>query len=77
MKIWITKYALTLGVQEADGEQVMSKYIEVPGNYGLFKLGRDVHLSKTEAIAAAEAMRTKKLASLKQQIEKLERLVFK
>lgn len=46
------------------------------GYWTFFKLGRDVHETTEAAIAAAEAARTKKIASLKKQIAALEKLTF-
>lgn len=39
--------------------------------------GNDWHRTKESAIAKAEEMRKKKIASLKKQIEKLEKMEFK
>ena len=80
MKVWITKYALTKGVIEADGELTSSDSVSI--------LNRDLSLSthwfykgdwfsdKESAIQKAEEMRQKKIASLKKQIEKLDRMRF-
>lgn len=81
MKVWITEYALTRGIVEAE-------YIKSCGaNVILFKLGNSTrnrftikercHESKESAIKQAEEMRQKQIASLEKQIEKLERIRFK
>ena len=81
---WITKYALTDGVLHLDGAYAQ------PGGY-LSKEGvwhgswderrhfygpSDWHLSREAAATKAEDMRVKKLASLRKQIAKLEKLRF-
>ena len=43
---------------------------------GHFYIGKDVFLDKSEAVKTAEKMRKKKIASLRKQIEKLEKLSF-
>jgi hypothetical protein len=81
MKIWISKYALSGGITEhecAPPEQGESSVY--PGKpfaefYG-FKLGTEAHTSRAEAVVAAEAARVKKIASLRAQIAKLEKLSF-
>lgn len=77
MKVFITKYALTQGIIETDDAEICSiaeKMISSP-KYGFFH-GKDWHDTQAEAIAFAEEMRTKKIASLKKQIAKLEKINF-
>ena len=85
MKVWITKYALTRGIIERDatvekkGSRV--KYILSPGLRRHSVLKEILHPSEVEleyesAIQKAEEMRQKKIASLKKQIETLERMRF-
>jgi len=76
--LWLTKYALTDGIEEetarGDGHD---DYVFVSGRlWSSYKLGRDVHLTREDAVRAAEAMRKKKIASLRKQIEKMEALTF-
>ena len=80
MKVWITKYALTKGIIEADGEltssdsvSILSRDLSLPTHW--FYKG-DWFSDKESAIQKAEEMRQKKIASLKKQIEKLERVRF-
>lgn len=87
MKVWITKYALTDGI--ADGEviaehKIRENPIETKIKY-LCKnaVGDQFYLYSDDfcytyecAIEKAEEMRQKKIASLKKQIEKLERIRF-
>ena len=79
MKVWITKYALTDGIIEVDSEQDRLTYGLVVTE-GAFKNEwfnrRDCFTSRTSAIKKAEEMRQKKIASLKNQIEKLEKMRF-
>lgn len=79
MKVWITKYALTSGIEELHGGQHWSSATRfVTKRHGwdwVFKRP-DWHTTKEEAIARAEEMRTKKIANLKEQISKLEKLKF-
>lgn len=78
-RLWLSKYALTGGIEEvvSGQDEHQSAYIRLEG-YGwtFFKLGREVHLTREEAVSAAEAMRVKKLNSLRKQIKKLETLTF-
>lgn len=75
---WISKYALSHGIQAADGEMCHfnPKYIDVPGWIISFKAGVEIHETEAAAKAAAESMRLKKIASLKKQIAKLEAMKF-
>ena len=79
MKVWITKYALTDGIIKVEAEQDKLTYGFVVTE-GAFKnewFNRtDCFTSRSSAIKKAEEMRQKKIASLKKQIEKLERMRF-
>jgi hypothetical protein len=85
-KVWITKYALTQGIHEVgvrecldvrpDGDMVER---DPPSSFGgicYHGKGRDWHETKEGAIACADEMRRKKIASLKKQIAKLEKINF-
>ncbi len=84
MKVWITKYALTNGLEEIDSEKMSS--FSIDGTYLSFcRTGGSIpevypknnwHYDKKYAVAKAEEMRKKKIASLKNQIEKLEKMKF-
>ena len=80
MKVWITKYALTDGIIEADAESCGNSSIaSVSWNNGTrcTKLyWGEYYLSKESAIKKAEEMRQKKIESLKKQIKKLEEMRF-
>lgn len=79
MKVWITKYALSQGIVEAEGEQDKLTYRFVVTD-GVFRNewfnSKDCFTSRTSAIKKAEEMRQKKITSLKKQIEKLEGMKF-
>ena len=80
-KVFITKYALTIGISEINAEvkenpEHFKKHCYVRTN-GLIQgfYNDDFHLTK-EALIDAEKKRKKKIESLKKQIEKLVRLTF-
>lgn len=79
MKAWITKYALTSGIIEMEGEITNSGSLyDMNAGFPTYYHGegREWHRTKESAIAKAEEMRQKKIASLKKQIEKLEKMKF-
>lgn len=78
-KVYVTKYALSIGIGEgvADEDRYGTGWWSVRGYSMPFKLGREVHATWPEAKAAVETMRAKKIASLKKQLQKLEKLEFK
>ena len=80
MKIYITKYALTKGIIEADG-QIEDNCVSVRDlNNSLttqyFHEG-EWYDNKNDAIKKAEEMRLNKIDRLKNQIKKLEKMTFK
>lgn len=79
MKVYVTKYALTEGIQEMDGEECGDGMVRIIGDlYGTFfhKEGRDWHREQGSANARAEAMRKAKIASLEKSIAKLRAMKF-
>ena len=85
MKVWITKYALTIGIIEIDDSDFQRTYVKPNGMICFYDEFGDVVCSykrsehfglKELAIQKAEEMRQKKIASLKNQIEKLEGMRF-
>lgn len=77
MKAWITKYALTKGILEKEVEDCGDGMVRESGNhFPTYYHRTDWHKDKESAIAKAEEMRKKKIASLKKQIEKLEKMKF-
>lgn len=80
-KVFITKYALTSGIKEVETKIHKStfkdySYYVRDSAYSFHYIGKDAFLDKSEALNKAEDMRKKKIASLRKQIEKLEKLSF-
>lgn len=79
-KVYITKYALTTGVIEADmelkndGKMCYGKPNSSSYDTGFF--GDDFHLSKEDALKDCEKRRISKIKNLNKQIEKLSNLKF-
>ena len=81
MKFFISKYALTDGIKEAEGKAVKGStgdtvYAEWDEYCSLFTIGKHAHETREAAVEAAETMRKRKIASLQKQIAKLEKLSF-
>lgn len=81
MKIWITKYAMTKGVYEADADQVGISMVRVKGTLNSYTQyfhgeGREWHRNKEQAKERAEVMRDMKIASLEKSIKKIRALNF-
>ncbi len=82
MKVYITKYALTKGIETAevdftndDDDDV--KYVYTRGRYHQqFVMDRDAFLTYAEAAVAARAMRDRKAISLRKQLNKVTGLLF-
>jgi hypothetical protein len=82
MKIYVTKYALVVGVYEAEAEIIE--------NYAVVRIGRDgkelvwadyfkkneYAFTEKDAIEQANLRRGQRISSLRKQIEKLEIMVF-
>ena len=76
---WITKYALSSGIKKVGSAKVSKVdpgYIYVFPISSGYRLGRDAFDNEADAISDAVARRVKKVASLKKQITKLEKLDF-
>ena len=80
-KVFITKYALTKGILEKEAEiyDYGNGHIRayVKGEFSSYPLGKVCFKTKEQAMERAEKMRLKKIASLKKQIEALEKMKFK
>ena len=79
MKVWITKYALTVGIFEADVEPYGNNISYVLWDNGIrcIKLYCDeFYLSKKIAIKKAKEMCRKEIGSLEKMIKKLEEMRF-
>jgi len=76
-KVFITKYALTEGIKEIEADIIRSRFEDreyvIDGLCSYFCIGENAFTDKSEA----EEMRIRKIASLRKQIEKLEKLSFK
>jgi hypothetical protein len=82
VKVWITKYALSSGIREEEAEiceDVNVEMIRVGKQVTMcseYFHGEDWHRTREGAVARAEKMREKKIASLKKKIEKLTKASF-
>lgn len=86
MKVWITKYALTIGIIEARHIDITEPYenmiqayfIDVNGKLcnDYYVSNEEIFLDKESAIMKAEEMRQKKIESLQKKIRKLEKIRF-
>jgi len=84
MKVFVTKYALTRGIIEAETDETMTEmarratgnnsWIVVRGISTWFKMETGCCATLFTAVARAEEMRTAKIASLKKQIARLSAL---
>jgi hypothetical protein len=76
MKVWVTKYA-TSGKGVIPCEDARTSHFDTMVVVGSLCLhGAEWHTTPAAAIARAEEMRTKKIASLEKQIAKLEAMTF-
>ena len=78
MKVYITKYALSDGILEKEAEECdrFLGMIRTDDGAHFHGEGKDWTRTKEAAVARAQEMKTKKIKSLKKQIEKLERMKF-
>jgi len=75
MKVYVTRYALSDGIQESEGYAMPQGYFN-PNNYsGIYSKGEWFE-SKDEAIKNAEERRIKKLQSLDKQMKKIAAIKF-
>lgn len=80
-KYYITAHALTRGIRhvEVDRDRWNGSFIhERIGGYcrATYKIGTDAFASREDAIAKAEAIRIRKIDSVKKQLAKLEAMTF-
>ena len=79
---WVTRYALTSGIQKVTGtvrHETSSAMLSYPGecrDWPVSVHGKDWHRTPEAALARAEEMRKNKIASLKKSIAKLEAMTF-
>lgn len=80
--VWVTKYALSQGIFEADAQHCQSvseRMICIPATGDTLAQHYhkpDWHTSREEAVAHARAMRDKKIVSLEKQLKKLRGMEF-
>jgi hypothetical protein len=74
VKVYITKYALTKGIQEAEASQVEPTMIRV--GVATYYHKPDWHENRKDAVVRAVKMRNEKIDSLRCQIIKLRILIF-
>jgi hypothetical protein len=76
---WLTTYALSSGIEKIQGNvsEWDSRCVYAQDWSSSCRLGVNVHETEEAARKAAESARLKKIASLRKQIEKLEKLSFK
>ena len=79
--VFKSKYALTKGILEKEvkiqdhGNGYIRAYEK--GGFPSYSLGKECFRTREQAMERAEKMRLKKIASLKKQIEVLEKMKFK
>jgi hypothetical protein len=76
MKAFITKYALTKGIEEADDFEDRGEGFIKKGWCYFHGEGREWHRTRESAVQRALVMRDKKIASLRKAIGKLADLTF-
>ena len=77
MKVWVTKYALSDGIQEYEAERLDNQMVKITfGRTTLFVTTPFWHENRKAAVEHAIKMRAQKLMSLKRKIIKLESLTF-
>ena len=82
MKVFVTKYALTHGIEEMEVEDCGNGLVKTPGSFsdggGLYfhTEGRDWHKTLDAAKVRAEDMRHTKLVGLRKAVTKLEKMRF-
>lgn len=83
MKVWITKYATTKGIIEADDAESCEKtstqmiLVKSIGQLAYFHgEGKEWHRTQESAIARAQQMREKAIAIHQKAIEKLQKMRF-
>lgn len=78
-KVFVTKYALTAGIEEVEVEacEGSSGMVKGPSVFEYYHgEGREWHRTRESAVKKAEDMRARKLESLNKQIAKLEKFKF-
>lgn len=77
--IWVTKYALSSGIFEAEAEIVddtMAVVRQYKGGLDIYLHRNEWHTNQADALFDARTRRSRKIASLHKQIRKLENMDF-
>ncbi len=78
--VWLTNRALTHGICEGDvmreGHSRRVSLVTIQGKPYLYLGPKDWHLTHAKAVAQAEKMRQRKIASLEKQLTKLRAMKF-
>lgn len=80
-KIYVTKYALSVGIFEVEATVYedgsgMARFKRERSAYTEYAHGKDFYLTKAEALTRAEEMRIAKLKSLEKSAKKISALKF-
>lgn len=77
-KVYITKWALTRGIEVVETASDTSKHMIgfKNGAYTYRVYGGDWHTTQAKAVARAEEMRLRKVASLEKSLERMRSLTF-
>lgn len=79
-KVYVTKYALTTGIRivetDSDLKKQMIAFKDGSSGYTSYVFGNDWHTTPEEAVACAEKMRLKKIASLEKSLTRIRALTF-
>lgn len=79
MKVFITKYALTLGIQERDVEEISNGVVRDSSTFmtqHFYEEGKGWHKTRKSAIKRANEMKESRIKALEKQIQKLTKLTF-
>lgn len=81
IKVWISKYALSVGIEEVEAkfDDAYPSMICIPSDkigYTRYFHRPDWHRTRDSAVERAEKMRIAKLISLRRQCDKLEKVSF-
>jgi len=77
MKLYLTKYALSSGIEEVTTDDDPNGYVRIKEHPFLsYKVGKDLFVEKRDAVNHANEMKIKKLKSLDKQIKKISAINF-
>jgi hypothetical protein len=76
MKVWVTKYALTVGIKVIDVDIIPSSKMIKYGHSYLHGEGKEFHLNEKSAVAKANEMVSAKIKSLEKSLLKFKALKF-